>query len=189
MRISLFRRSARYRSVPVPTRRSRGQALVEFALVLVPLMLIFLGILQFGFLYGTQIGLTNAAREAARYAAASQTATSAQATSHGTQVMSQLTTKILPNNVQSFYSANLVTAGAPHTQVCYASYKDPSGNYSVRVTVEVEYRHPMLMPLIGSIIDGLDGTPNDGLRVGSKVEMPVGNQLLQTNPSIDVCTP
>ena len=170
--------------------RLNGQALAEFALVLIPLMLIFLGILQFGFIYGTQVGLTNAAREAARYAAASVTDTSTKAAANGTRVMAQLTSTMLPGNVQSYSAANLATtSGSPHTQVCYASYKDPSDKYSVRVTVDVEYRHPLFIPLIGAILDGLDGTTDGALRVGSQVQMTVGNGPLATDPGINVCTP
>ncbi len=44
----------------------RGQALVEFAIVLVPLLLILVGVIQFGFLFGANVTLTNAAREGAR---------------------------------------------------------------------------------------------------------------------------
>jgi Flp pilus assembly protein TadG len=43
-----------------------GQSLVEFALVLTPLLLILLGIVQFGFVFNSYVTLTNAAREAAR---------------------------------------------------------------------------------------------------------------------------
>jgi Flp pilus assembly protein TadG len=47
-------------------RRERGQSLVEFALVLVPLFLILLGIIQFGFIFNTYVTMTNSAREGAR---------------------------------------------------------------------------------------------------------------------------
>jgi Flp pilus assembly protein TadG len=47
---------------------SRGQSLVEFALVLPLLMLILLGIIQFGLIFNTQVTITNAAREGARAA-------------------------------------------------------------------------------------------------------------------------
>ena len=46
--------------------RDRGQALVEFVAVLMPLMLIVVAIIQFGLLYGAHVTLTNAAREGAR---------------------------------------------------------------------------------------------------------------------------
>ena len=55
---------------PVAARSARaeptGQALVEFAIVLVPLLVILVGVIQFGFLFGANVTLTNAAREGAR---------------------------------------------------------------------------------------------------------------------------
>lgn len=57
-RAILHRRRAR----PAP----RGQALVEFAFVLLPVLLLIVGIVQFGLLFGANVTLTNAAREGAR---------------------------------------------------------------------------------------------------------------------------
>ncbi len=45
---------------------ARGQAMVEFALVLLPVLLIVVAIIQFGLLFGAQVTITNAAREGAR---------------------------------------------------------------------------------------------------------------------------
>lgn len=50
----------------------RGQAMVEFALVLPILVLILLGIMQFGLLFWTQITLTQVARDTGRWAATQQ---------------------------------------------------------------------------------------------------------------------
>jgi Flp pilus assembly protein TadG len=47
-------------------RRSRGQALVEFALILPVLMLLLLGIIEFGRAWNVKQVLTDAAREGAR---------------------------------------------------------------------------------------------------------------------------
>ena len=47
-------------------RDERGQGLVEFALILAPLLLLLLGIVQFGFVFHTYVTLANATREAAR---------------------------------------------------------------------------------------------------------------------------
>jgi Flp pilus assembly protein TadG len=47
-------------------RSEKGQSLVEFSLILMPLFLILLGIIQFGFIFNTFITMTNAARDAAR---------------------------------------------------------------------------------------------------------------------------
>lgn len=52
--------------------RDRGQAMVEFAMVLLPLLLIIVGIIQFGLLFGANVTLTNASREAARAATISR---------------------------------------------------------------------------------------------------------------------
>ncbi len=50
----------------VPSDRRRGQSLVEFSLVLMPLMLVLLGIIQFGFVFNSYVTMTNSAREGAR---------------------------------------------------------------------------------------------------------------------------
>lgn len=52
----------------------RGQAFVEFALILPALLLIVLGIVQFGRLYNSYETITNATRAGARVAAVSRTA-------------------------------------------------------------------------------------------------------------------
>jgi Flp pilus assembly protein TadG len=49
-------------------RSEKGQAMVEFALVLPLLLALLCGIVDFGWLYYNQITLNNAAREGARYA-------------------------------------------------------------------------------------------------------------------------
>jgi Flp pilus assembly protein TadG len=51
-----------------PCPPERGQAMVEFAAVLMPALLIIVGIIQFGLIFGANVTLTNAAREAARAA-------------------------------------------------------------------------------------------------------------------------
>jgi Flp pilus assembly protein TadG len=65
----------RPRPAPVPASpagesrpRERGQAMVEFAAVLLPLLLIVMGIVQFGLIFGANVTLTNAVREGARAA-------------------------------------------------------------------------------------------------------------------------
>ncbi len=55
-------------ALPFPGTEPRGQALVEFAAVLLPILLIVVGIIQFGLILGANVTLTNATREAARSA-------------------------------------------------------------------------------------------------------------------------
>ena len=58
------------------TRRSRGQAMVEFTLILPMLLLLILGIYQFGQTYADYIQVTNAARDGGRKALVSRSDTS-----------------------------------------------------------------------------------------------------------------
>lgn len=51
-----------------PRARERGQAMVEFAMVILPLLVVVVGIVQFGLIFGASVSLTNAAREGAREA-------------------------------------------------------------------------------------------------------------------------
>ncbi len=50
-------------------KNEKGQTLVEFALVLPVLLLLVLGLIQFGIIFSAQIAITNAAREGVRVAA------------------------------------------------------------------------------------------------------------------------
>jgi Flp pilus assembly protein TadG len=54
------------------SRRSRGQAMVEFTLILPMLLLLILGIYQFGQTYADYIQVTNAARDGGRKALVSR---------------------------------------------------------------------------------------------------------------------
>lgn len=47
-------------------RVERGAAAVEFALVLIPLIVLLLGIIEFGYIFNQQLTVTNSAREGAR---------------------------------------------------------------------------------------------------------------------------
>jgi hypothetical protein len=53
-------------------RRDRGQAMVEFTAVLLPILMIVVGIIQFGLIFGANVTLTNAVREGARAATISR---------------------------------------------------------------------------------------------------------------------
>jgi Flp pilus assembly protein TadG len=59
----------------VNAKRERGAAAVEFALVVLPLMLIIVTIVSVGFVFNQRLAVTAAAREAIRDYAVSQAAT------------------------------------------------------------------------------------------------------------------
>jgi Flp pilus assembly protein TadG len=67
--------------MPPPT--DRGSATVEFALLAPVLILLLLGIMEFGRAYNAQISLTNAAREAVRVMAITNDSTTASAAAVG----------------------------------------------------------------------------------------------------------
>lgn len=163
--------------------RQRGQTLIEFALVFPVLALLLFGIIQFGFLYGGQIGLVNAAREAARYAAVLQTASAITATGFQTQTYNELTSRMLPRSVPGYRADNLVTTGAGRTAVCYLTRDNADGTtFSVLVRVQISYKHPLLIPLVGNIVDAIDGTDDGAFRLGATEEMRVENPLITSAP-------
>jgi Flp pilus assembly protein TadG len=147
-------------------RHSRGQGLVEFALVLPVLALFFMSILQFGVLFSAQVGITNAVREAVRNASAIPVADSVNAGTAANSVyarltvVSTLTPGLLQRNVSSYSTGALVTSGSPLTQVCYSWYSDATGGISIMARVQVVYDHPLFIPLISGILDGFDGNTN-----------------------------
>lgn len=76
-----LRRTARRRS-----RGERGAAALEFALVVPFLIMLLVGTVSTGLVYSDHLGLTNAAREGARYGAAADAASASWATSVQTRV-------------------------------------------------------------------------------------------------------
>jgi Flp pilus assembly protein TadG len=159
--------------------RHRGQALVEFALLVPVLALILLSIIQVAFVFAAQVGITNAVREAARLGAVTTpTTTASQATTNATGVYNQMKGTFLPRNVFAFNAANLVEAGSPDTHVCYVSFTDTANKPAVQVTVEAQYSHRLFIPIISQILDGLDGATDGGFRVGATEQMRVENDEL-----------
>ncbi len=159
-----------------------GQGLVEFAFVVPVLLVIMLGIVQLGFVFSSQIGLTNGIREAARYAATNRTASPAQAATNAAATVTQLNA-IMPRNVNFFSASNVSAASAT-----YCEYTDPRGDPSVRVRVIIQYRHPLFLPIIGPILDGVDGVADNALGANAVEEMRVENTpALSSSTGITSC--
>lgn len=163
--------------------RSAGQSLVELALVLPVLCLLLMTILQVGFLLFTQVGLTNSAREAARNASAIPVSTASQASAAASAYLTRLTdssTGFLKRNVGGYNPSRLISSGSPRTLVCYYSFTDASGAPAVMARVEVEYSHPLFIPLVSNLLDGFDGSSDGGYRLGAIEDIRVGNAVLTT---------
>lgn len=171
----------------IPSRDERGQALVEFALILPIALLILMGIIQFGFLFAGHIGVTNAIRETARFGSTSPVSDNASANTAGTGICTYLKGTAL-TRVPGYTPGYVVTSGSPRTTVSFASYTDPHSaplTYSVRLTVHIEYDHPLLVPIVSAIIDGLDGVNDSRFQLGATEAMRVENPLLTTDPSVN----
>lgn len=163
--------------------------MAEFALVLPIALLVLFGIIQFGFLFASQIGFVNALREAARYASTSPVSDTAAADLSGATVCDYLLgdTPFVGNgamNKMPGYERQF--AGPAH--ITYLSYADPHGGtptYSVKLTIYAEYRHLLLVPIVNVILDGLDGSADARFRLGASETMRVENPLLTTDPNLN----
>jgi Flp pilus assembly protein TadG len=147
-------------------RLQRGQSLVEFALVLMPLFFIILGIIQFGFIFNTYVTMTNAAREGART---------------GTiyiydQNLSKSQNDLARNNAIKtalLASMNLLSKTSPHfttgaswtssgttftngdlvvTYTIPAGISDSDPRTGEQVTVSANYHQDLIIPLIASLL-------------------------------------
>lgn len=145
---------------PSTTPGPRGQAFVEFAILLPLIMLTLMGIIQFGLMLSAYVGATNVAREVARYGSVCVVKDAASASSCGSDTLAHLN-NILPQRI------NAATPVPAQTSVTYCSYVAPKSDptdphkYNIRLTVNLAIRYPLFIPLIGNIIDGLDGEPGD----------------------------
>lgn len=169
---------------PMPPRQG-GQALVEFSLILAPFLLIIFGIIQMGLLFSTQLGLSTAARDSARYASTLITTSASQAATNGTNAFTDLQAVRLPQYVIAYTGSNLVTTGVKPTSITYCQYQNAGtpATWSIRVRAQVEYRQVLLLPLVSILIDGLDGTNDSKFRVGSREEMRVEGLGLKASPA------
>jgi Flp pilus assembly protein TadG len=162
----------------VRARRDResGQALLELALVVPVLVLLVMAIFQFAFVLESQMGLTNAVREAARRAAATTTTNPTWA-SLRTWTVEQLNGDggsnpgLLVQNVQAYDAGELWT-GYPDVKFC--SY-DAAGVTNYRITVAVKYKHPVFFGPMSFATDFVDGTPNDKWDLFASAEMRMEN--------------
>jgi Flp pilus assembly protein TadG len=154
--------------IPGTRRRERGQALPEFALIAPIFFLVLFGIIQLGFLFAGQNGMSNAAREAARYASTLPTPDltvagngSCSAAGNAKAVYDQFSQVNLRQYIPGFLSGNLTSAGGPAcgaatlagtgTGVGYCVVTNPDSSFALRVRVSVLYRHPLFIPLVGQI--------------------------------------
>jgi len=139
-----------------------GQALLELALVVPVLVLLIMAIFQFAFVIESQMGLTNAVREAARRTVAT-TATNPDWTALAAWTSEQLVGDggsnpgLLSQNVQAYQPGELPTG---YPAVTFCKY-DAAGVTNYRVMISVKYQHPVFFGPLAFATDLIDGTPNN----------------------------
>lgn len=149
-----------------PRRRSRGQALAEFALILLPLVVILFGILDFGraiYAYNT---LSNAARAGVRVAIVNQNA-AGTGCAGGTLGTPPSTTQVSAHDcaVQAAVAVGPVTVS-----VLYRDYTDSSPCSPVQVGCLAEVTTSTTFVPVTPIISGLVGS---GIALSSTSKEPV----------------
>lgn len=127
-------------------KREDGQAMVEFALILPLLILLLCGIIDFGWIFGNQISMNNASREAARFMA-----------------INYDSTKTLAQNqtvADGILRARLATMNDGSLSVTFTQ----SGE---TVTVYATYPLPILTPVLSTILgdDTIDIDSSTSMRI------------------------
>ena len=134
----------------LPLRRrgrnlSRGQALVEMALILPILLLVVGGIIQFGVAFWGQNTLTQVARDTGRWAATQQSCSNAAAiVTKANEIAGQ--SSLIGYTAGSWTSANVVVTWqtTPITDPC-----PPTSNQQVSfVKITLHHRIPIFFPFI-----------------------------------------
>jgi hypothetical protein len=161
---------AAWRRLAVPLGRRRppkGQAMVEFAAVLLPLLLIVVAIIQFGFLFAAYVGVSNAARDGARSGTIyvyDRTLSPAQNDGARCSIVLSTSQQSLDTGVPGQFSGSCATtAGGGDLLITYpdggSCTNQPRKGCQLRVALT--YRQPLFVPLIGGLI-GADASNRVG---------------------------
>lgn len=150
-----------------------GQSLVEFSLILAPLLLLLLGVVQFGFIFNAYITVSTAAREAARegsiYVYQRTLTQSGNDAARNERIRSALLASLnslarTAPNLANSTSWTSTSAGTTTTftngdiTVTYALPDTVTANDSrrgYRVTVRATYHQDLVIPMIDALL------PND----------------------------
>jgi Flp pilus assembly protein TadG len=160
-------RLARSRSrSPIAGSPDRGQSLVEFALVLMPLFIILLGIIQFGFVFNSYVTITNATREGARtgtiymYDPALSKAQNDVARNNAVKTALTSSMNLLGKVAPNFTTSGSWTqSGLTYTNgdlvvtyVVPAGVTDADSRPGQQLTVRATYHQDLIIPLISALL-------------------------------------
>jgi Flp pilus assembly protein TadG len=191
--VGLSRFARRSEGARTRSGRESGQALIELALVAPIIILLLAGLVQFALIFETQIGIDNAIREAARRGATQDTPDVGTAQLNADWTLAQAVA--LLGNAQNH------DVSRDNIEVCYftptADPTDPSNNGQVDVRITDSYRHPVFLPIVDLILDGIDGVSDRSLAASASTEFHVeqtGNNNIgagaaaRTSGTTTVCT-
>lgn len=139
-------------------RGEQGVAMVEFALVLPLLMLVLVGIFEFGRTFNYWIDSTHLANEAARWAVVDK----APGSNLQQYVCSQAATDELQNGLQASVQFDNGSGGG---------FVDSAANLDIGDPVRVTVKKTMSFPLIGGMLRILGGTGFGNLTFSGKSTM------------------
>lgn len=141
-----------------------------------------MAIFQFAYVMESQMGLTNAVREAARRVAATEPDVApvwGGPGSMGEWVQKQLcgdatppcTGGLLDENVQGFDGSRLTTDPPIVTFCSYSA----AGITNYRIQADVTYEHPLFFGPLAFATDAVDGTPNGSWDLSASAQMRLEN--------------
>jgi Flp pilus assembly protein TadG len=145
---------------------SRGQSLVEFALVMMPLFVILLGIIQFGFIFNAYVTITNASREGARLGTVYVYQPSLSKAQNDLARNNSIKTTLLGSMNLLNKTAPNFTTGMTWTQSglvftngdLTVTYSNPAGvpetdtRVGQQITVHALYHQDLIIPLIAQLL-------------------------------------
>ncbi|WP_429886081.1 TadE/TadG family type IV pilus assembly protein [Geoalkalibacter halelectricus] len=147
-------------------RDERGAAAVEFAVVLPLLLLILLGIIEYGLIFYNKQVLTNASREGARFGiVAGERATSASIEQEVSNYLDQKLISFQPS--EPTVTTCSMDRDDPGTATCPNSTTTKFGDY---LSVEIEYPYDFLLfPKLKKIFSS--GNPESSLTLRATTVM------------------
>lgn len=156
-------RLARRLSGHVPDRRTgllrrslrdaRGQSLVEFALVLTPLLLLMMGIVQLGLIFNGYVTLSNAVREGARSASIYVYDGGASKSANDTARAAVARTYLVDSfGLLKRTAPELVASEPTITYTLPAGTSDTNARVGQLMTIHVHYSMTMIIPLIAQML-------------------------------------
>jgi Flp pilus assembly protein TadG len=149
-----------------PKARERGQSLVEFSLVLMPLFLILLGIIQFGFIFNTYVTMTNASRDAARlgtiyeYDRTQTKSVNDLARNESIRLQLLASMNLLSKTSPQFSASGswsqsgstFTTSDLVITYVIPSGITDSEPRVGQQITVRATYHQDLIIPLIAALL-------------------------------------